>query len=250
MRGLPSCAESFLHSAGQVRGAGQKKSYELATPSVQRLSHPPGVSGPAWAVGQAQKRVKQASALGLSSKRAGSKAQAMWRLALMHTGLRPLPNLPSLAGAKGSERRGFLDREVKGADSSSRDKLTVQAGTSGWRSQASRNSHPRGKVRLANPPLTVKRALQPWWGPTATVGKWPSCALSVTNCLCRMETLRCVCEELQFGLVVVSRLSRAEMFQAHPKTASVGLAVSGSQSYELHLQLLSVHGVCRPIALA
>ena len=52
-----------------------------------------------------------------------------------------------------------------------------------------------------------------------------------------MPTLRCVRMELPFQLVVLNHLSKAEMFQAHPKTASVSLSVSGSHSYALHLQL-------------
>ena len=35
-------------------------------------------------------------------------------MALKHTGFRPLQDPPSQAGAKGSQRSDFLDREVKG----------------------------------------------------------------------------------------------------------------------------------------
>ena len=89
------------------------KSYELATPSVQRLS-PPWCEWTCLGCGASEKRLRQASALGLSSKRAGSEAQAERRIAPMHTGHRPLQDPLSQAGAKGSQRRDFLDREVKG----------------------------------------------------------------------------------------------------------------------------------------
>ena len=78
MRGLPSCAESFLHSAGQVRGAGQKKSYEQATPSVLRLS-PPWCEWTCLGCGASAKKLladKQESRLRGPSKTAhGSHAQ-------------------------------------------------------------------------------------------------------------------------------------------------------------------------------
>ena len=61
-----------------------------------------------------QERLKQASILGLSSKRAGSKAQAESRkMAPLRTGLRPRQDPSSQqAGAKGPQKRDFLDRKA------------------------------------------------------------------------------------------------------------------------------------------
>ena len=54
-----------------------------------------------------------------------------------------------------------------------------------------------------------------------------------------MAELRRVQEELPFSIVVLKHLPKAEMFQAHPKTASVSLSVSGSHSYALQITLFS-----------